>query len=110
MSAASEQPVTRVHHSACIHPDTYKYFFPRARVREVWARLQSRYGPISARPGLGVMEIQHRKLILRATTGGNPITVIRTRRCAPADIEELHELIGYRGEKVDPSKGGNVEF
>ncbi|MFO7565071.1 MAG: hypothetical protein R6X02_20665 [Enhygromyxa sp.] len=35
------------------------------------------------------------RLILRATLSGNPITVIRKRKCTDADIVELHALIGF---------------
>lgn len=88
--------VTRARHYACIHPETYKYFLPRQAVVPTWARLERRYGPIARRAGFGVMEIQHPRLILRATIGGNPITVIRTRHCELGDVDELHALLDYR--------------
>lgn len=86
---------TRERHYACIHPETYKYFFDKHEVREVWQRLAAAYGEVRRPPGFGVMEIQHERFILRSTSAGNPITVIRTRRCTDADVEALHRLLGY---------------
>ncbi|PRQ05979.1 hypothetical protein [Enhygromyxa salina] len=89
---------TRVRHYACIHPETYKYFFAKHDVLAVWGRLAAIYGEPSVRPGFGVIEIQSERLILRATTGGNPITVIRTRRCTSQDVEALHRVFGFELE------------
>ncbi|MFO7567404.1 MAG: hypothetical protein R6X02_32475 [Enhygromyxa sp.] len=86
---------TRARHYACIHPETYKYFFEKQQVAELWRRLAARYGEVRAPAGFGIMEIQSARLILRATLSGNPITVIRTRKCTDADIVELHALIGF---------------
>jgi lauroyl/myristoyl acyltransferase len=80
---------------ACIHPETYKYFFEVHEVRRVWAVLEASYGSIIVTPGFGIMEIQAERFLFRATRGGNPITVIRRRRCTEADVLELHERIGY---------------
>lgn len=88
-------PPRRARHYACIHPETYKYFFAREDVREVWRRLAETYGAPQINHGFGVTEIQGERLILRATLGGNPITVIRTRRCTPADVDAFHRLIGF---------------
>ena len=53
--------------------------------RAVWATL----------PGVGVRQIDGARLLLRATAAGNPITVIRKRRCTAEDVRELHALIGF---------------
>ncbi|MCA9681206.1 MAG: hypothetical protein KC457_03355 [Myxococcales bacterium] len=92
---------TRERHHACIHPLTYKYFFRREQVGEIWALLGERYGELHAGGPFGIMEIRSERLILRATMGGNPITVIRTRHCTRADVEELHRLIGFVDDGAD---------
>jgi hypothetical protein len=92
---------TRQRSYACIHPRTYKYFFERDEVQTVWQRLADRYGPISRDSSFGVMEIRAERFTLRAVLGGNPITVIRRRDCAAADVVELHELIGYLADDDD---------
>ena len=89
---------TRARHYACIHPETYKYFFAKHEVLDVWQRLAAAYGEIRRPAGVAIMEIQHACFIVRATSGGNPITVIRTRRCTPDDVEALHRVLGYVGE------------
>lgn len=91
---------TRERHYACIHPETYKYFFAKHEVAAIWQRLAATYGEPRELGGFGAMEIQAGPFILRATLGGNPITVIRTRRCTSADVEALHRLIGFE-ERVD---------
>lgn len=88
--------VQRERSYACIHPETYKYFFDVHEVRRVWAVLEASYGAITMTPGFGVMEIQGERFLFRATRGGNPITVIRRRGCTEADVQQLHERIGYR--------------
>ena len=97
---SDEEPTTprRERHHACIHPETYKYFFDRRDVREIWRRLAAAYGEVQTLSGFGVIEIQGERFILRATAGGNPITVIRTRKCTPEDVAALHRLIGFAGE------------
>jgi len=85
----------RKRHYACIHPETFKYFFAREQIDEVWETLTRNYGTASVVPGFGVTEIQAKKLILRAAVGGNPITVIRTRHCTPEDVDAFHRLIGF---------------
>lgn len=83
---------------ACIHPETYKYFFAVDEVRGVWSTLQQHYGPLAVTPGFGVLEIRSARFLFRAVGGGNPITVIRLRECTPGDVVTLHERIGYRGD------------
>jgi hypothetical protein len=83
---------------ACIHPETYKYFFAVDEVRSVWRTLQEHYGPAALTPGFGVVEIRAAPFLFRATRGGNPITVIRLRGCTASDVATLHERIGYREE------------
>ena len=80
---------------ACIHPQTYKYYFPREQVGEVWQRLQKVYGPTTSNPGFGTISIQTPRLIFRATAAGNPITVLRRRKCEQKDIDEFHALVGF---------------
>ena len=82
----------RVH--ACIHPETYKYFFTRDQVVPLWRALEARYGPIQGRGAFKMMEIDAEHFWLRAVVGGNPITVIRKRACPPAAIDELHAIFG----------------
>jgi hypothetical protein len=81
---------------ACIHPETYKYFFAKDEVRRVWGVLEACYGPITTTPGFGVIEIRAARFLFRAVGGGNPITVIRRRSCTAADVATLHERIGFR--------------
>ncbi len=82
---------------ACVHPETYKYFLERDAVMAVWARLAERYGAPRRHAGFRTMEIGAPRFILRSTLLGNPITVLRRRDCTPADIVELHALLGYVG-------------
>lgn len=83
-------------HRACIHPETYKYFFTREEVPAVWGRLKAEFGEPRSLPSVHVVEIETRRLLLRATSAGNPITVIRKRSCGPEDIARLHALFGFR--------------
>lgn len=87
---------------ACIHPETYKYFFAVDEVRRVWGLLESHYGPIETTPGFGVIQIQAERFVFRAIASGNPITVIRRRGCSPADVATLHERIGYQESPSSP--------
>lgn len=82
---------------ACIHPETYKYFFPKDMVLDVWARLESRYGSIKRNPHFRTMEIYAKVLIFRSTFLANPITVFRLRRCSADDVADFHQLVGYEG-------------
>jgi len=82
---------------ACVHPETYKYYLERADVLPIWHRLAERYGQPRRHPGFRTMEIGAPRFILRSTLLGNPITVLRRRDCTPADIIELHALLGYPG-------------
>lgn len=92
--------MTAVHRErvpACIHPETYKYFLERDEVLTTWQRLSARYGPIHRNDSFRTMEIAAPQFTLRATALGNPITVLRRRGCAPADIADLHALLGFDG-------------
>ncbi len=101
---------SRARHYACIHPETYKYFFAKPEVREIWQRLAAAYGEVRTEGGFGVMEIQSERFIFRATLGGNPVTVIRTRRCTPADVEALHRQIGFRETETTTMTTTNPTF
>lgn len=79
---------------ACIHPDTYKYFFSADSVAEVWRHLSERYGKIQQLHGFGTMQIDARVFLFRAVVAGNPITVIRKRRCTQRDVDDLHAFLG----------------
>lgn len=83
-------------HRACIHPETYKYFLARDRVSAVWARLVEAYGRPREKTSVHVVEIETARFLLRATTAGNPITVIRKRACTSEDIAGLHVLLEYQ--------------
>lgn len=80
---------------ACIHPQTYKYYFPREQIEAVWRALQRSYGPAVHNPGFGTIGIQTPALIFRSTAAGNPITVFRRRKCRQRDIDEFHALVGF---------------
>lgn len=80
---------------ACIHPETYKYFFDAGEVRRIWGVLEECYGPLHSTPGFGVLEIQSERFLFRAVGGGNPITVIRRRSCTEDDVVTLHQRIGF---------------
>lgn len=82
-------------HRACIHPQTYKYFFSREQVAAVWARLIAAYGAPRVLPSVHVVEIETPRLLLRATSAKNPITVIRKRSCTDEDIAGLHVIFEY---------------
>ena len=80
---------------ACVHPETYKYFLERDEVIATWGRLVERYGEARRNAGFRTMEVAGPRFILRSTLLGNPITVLRRRDGTPADILELHALLGY---------------
>jgi len=84
---------------ACIHPETYKYFFHKDVVGEVWRALEGRYGAVRHNDGFHVIEIESERFLFRSTRLANPITVIRKRGCTREHVEELHALIGF----ADPS-------
>ncbi len=94
---------------ACIHPETYKYFFDRDDVLRVWGALEREFGAVRYDQRLRVMEIRSRELILRSTTSANPITVIRTRRCQDATVGRLHALMGYDEGAEGPASEGRGE-
>ena len=75
---------------------TFKYFFEKEQVSNIWDQLQERYGPIREKPSFSVMEIESKLFRFRATSVGNPITIIRKRKCTEDDIERLHALIGFQ--------------
>lgn len=62
-----------------------------------WSRLVERYGEARRNAGFRTMEVAGPRFVLRSTLLGNPITVLRRRDCTPADILELHALLGYDG-------------
>lgn len=89
----------RVH--ACIHPETFKYFFERDRVRGLWRELEARYGPPTTQGTFRIMELETEHFWLRSVIGGNPITVLRKRSCSDAAIAELHQIFGFEEGKVE---------
>src|SRR5262249_14761762 len=52
---------------ACMHPETYKYFFQRDAVGGVWQRLEQRYGAIRRNDAFRVMEIESERFLFRST-------------------------------------------
>ena len=82
----------------CDRRGTYKYFFPKERVLDVWRVLEECYGPIHHLPTFGVMEIRNASFLFRATKVGNPITVIRNRSCSHEDVARMHQIIGFPEE------------
>ena len=80
---------------ACIHPETYKYFFARGQVLPLWRRLSARYGEPDVNSSFGTLQLDTRSLLLRSVIGGNPITVIRKRGCTATDVDQLHQIFGF---------------
>ena len=73
---------------------TFKYFFPEDKVFEIWEKLEKRYGPITTTAY--VMQIHSPAFVFRSSPDGNPIIVMRRRRCTEDDIHELHELFNFQ--------------
>ena len=88
---------------ACMHPETYKYFFPKECVGTVWRMLEERYGAIRHNQPFRVIEIESDRFVIRSTQLLNPITVIRKRGCTAAHVEELHAVMGFGGAESRPS-------
>ena len=82
---------------ACMHPETYKYFFPKECVGQVWRMLEERYGAIRHNQPFRVIEIESERFLFRSTHLQNPITVIRKRGCTSAHVEEMHAVMGFVG-------------
>lgn len=80
---------------ACAFRETYKYFFPRERVAEVWGRLEGAYGAIRRNEAFKTMEIECATFLFRSTWLANPITVIRKRGCSEDDVHSLHAIVGF---------------
>ncbi len=97
----SEVAVTRERVHACIHPETFKYFFKRDRVQPLWAELEARYGPPTTQGAFRIMELETEHFWLRSVIGGNPITVLRKRSCSEAAIVELHRIFGFEEGEVE---------
>ncbi len=90
----------RVKAHRCIGPDTYKYYFRRQQVSEIWRRLEDNYGPVSRDQTFRVLEIRSPAFIFRSLFDGNPLTVIRKRRCSEDDVQRLHDLIGFDHDRL----------
>jgi hypothetical protein len=84
---------------ACIHPETYKYFFHKDSIEGVWIVLEERYGPVLHNRPFRVIEIDSERFLFRSTVLKNPITVIRKRGCTTEHVAEFHTVIGF----VEPS-------
>src|SRR4051812_47717617 len=70
---------------ACIHSETYKYFFAPKSLPSLWKKLVKKYGKIELNEVLKVKSINSAKFLFRAVYAGNPITVIRKRKCTLRD-------------------------
>lgn len=91
--------VTRERVQGCPSRDTYKYFLPRDAVALTWERLSREFGEVVWHPSTKVFEIRHAAMTIRATWLRNPLTVLRRRSCAAADIAALHAAIGYPDQR-----------
>lgn len=80
---------------ACSRGGTYKYFLRREDVLSTWARLSAEVGPLRKNEAMKTMEIEGAAFLLRATLLGNPITVVRKRKCTADDVRRLHVLLGF---------------
>jgi len=89
------QSPQRIKAYSCIGPYTDKYYLPDDQVAAIWASLEQKYGPVRQDETFRIMEIRSSAFIFRALLKGNPITVIRKRRCRAEDINDLHEMIGF---------------
>ena len=82
---------------ACMHPETYKYFFHKDTVEGVWRVLEERYGRVRENRPFRVVEIESERFLFRSTVLKNPITVIRKRGCTSEHVAEMHAVIGFVG-------------
>jgi PAS domain S-box-containing protein len=86
---------------ACIHPETYKYFFEKTQVEAIWLKLEKEYGPRKTGNPFGVVEIDCEKFFFRSVAGGNPVTVIRKQKCVEKDVLDLHKAFAFQEGQVD---------
>jgi hypothetical protein len=61
--------------------------------------LASHYGDVVVNESMCTMQIDARVLLFRSTRLGNPITVIRKRRCTAEDVDAFHRLIGFEPDR-----------
>ena len=61
--------------------------------------LEQEYGSVRRDETFRIMEIRSGAFIFRALFKGNPITVIRKRRCGAEDVRSLHEMIGFNDDE-----------
>jgi hypothetical protein len=87
---------------ACERGGTFKYFLAADRVQAVWAALSHAYGEVRRDPAMATIEISCAAFIIRSTTLGNPITVMRKRACTDADVAALHLALEFSDERTDP--------
>ena len=80
---------------ACRRADTYKYFLDDSAVARAWQHLEQQWGPAKHVPGFDLRELATPRLLLRAPSGGTPVTVLRTSTCSDNDIEILHRILEY---------------
>lgn len=94
----------RVKVHTCIHPETYKYYFPEEQVRQIWECLEKQYGKIRKNESFQTMEVESDAFMFRSTWLDNPITVLRKRTCTPQDVEQFHSSVQFR----EPPKGRKI--
>jgi len=93
------EPLRRIKAYSCIGPDTDKYYLPDDEVAAIWGLLERKYGAVRRDEIFRLMEIRSSAFIFRALFKGNPITVIRKRRCRDEDVADFHEMIGFKSDE-----------
>ncbi len=85
----------RVRDHGCRHAETYNYYLPSESVDRVWVELAATFGPVRRGRVLPTREIDGKQLRLRATSVGNPTTVIQKRGWRPEALGRLHAILGF---------------
>ncbi len=82
---------------SCPRDRTYKYYLPKEEAQPAWQRLSEEFGAPTA-GACGVLVLETPRLLLRAPSWGNPVTVIRKRGWSEDDVRRFHELIRFPGD------------
>lgn len=80
----------------CIRKNTYRYYFEDDDILSIWNEIQQVFGKAREWMGVGLLNIENDRLIIRKSLNECSFTLIKKKNFSDSDEEILHNILGFK--------------
>tara|TARA_R110000868_G_scaffold75979_3_gene218898 strand:+ start:2445 stop:2738 length:294 start_codon:yes stop_codon:yes gene_type:complete len=90
-----EQTVKRIRVRNCIRKDTYRYYIPQSKYKDMMKSIEDSFGEIKKLGDFDLYQIDHGQVLMRFFPQECTLTLIKKNTFVVSTEEKIHSLIGF---------------